>query len=132
MDHKGAYKIHLGQTSFEGLFGIHLTFQRNKLIDAFLKTWEEMEDEWIKAKVCDKNTLIDQQFFCDFPMFPIVVRWIHLQPLKKVLHKLSIKLLYWAYMSIMKNEMWSRWRNHALSKFFLCYTPHISKNVSLH
>jgi hypothetical protein len=45
MDHKGAYKIHLGQTSFEGLFGIHLTFQRNKLIDAFLKTWEEMEDE---------------------------------------------------------------------------------------
>jgi len=79
------------------------------------------EDEQIKAKVCDKNIFIDQQFFCDFPMFPIVVRWIHLQLLKKVLHKLSITLLYWAHLSIMKNEMWLRWRNHAPSKFFLCY-----------
>jgi len=80
------------------------------------------EDERIKAKVCDKNIFIDQQFFCDFPMFPIVVRWIHLQLLKKccLCHMSWKRNIDFSQIHLICQKMFKHWFYKFINHLIMC------------
>jgi hypothetical protein len=71
MDHKGAYKIHLGQTNFEGLFGVHSSSQQTKLIDGFIKTWEEIRMNELRPRFVIRIYSLTNNFFVIFPCFQL-------------------------------------------------------------